>query len=226
MEVIMVATMPLLDELKALGTEQTRKTYRRHGVLGEQYGVSYADFGKLKKRIKVNHALAQQLWSSGIHDARILALMIADPQTTDSVLLDTWANDLDNYPVTDAFSHYVAQTPLAREKMEQWTQSDEEWLGATGWSILGILAQNDKTLPDSFFESYLTIIEHDLHNRKNRVRHYMNSALIAIGARNPQLEEKALATTSVIGKVKVDHGDTSCKTPDAATYIQKMKARR
>ncbi|MBA3943500.1 MAG: DNA alkylation repair protein [Herpetosiphonaceae bacterium] len=218
-----MSTLPILDQLKALGTEQARKTYRKHGVSGDQYGVSYAELKNLKKNIKVNHDLAKQLWSSGIHDARILALMIADPQDADSVLLDSWADDLENYPLSDAFSRYVAQTALAGEKMEQWTQSDSEWIGTTGWNILRDLATNDKNLPDDYFERYLMTIERDLHNRKNRVRYAMNSALITIGGRNPQLEEKALAVAKVIGKVIVDHGATNCKTPDAATDIEKMR---
>ncbi len=32
----------LMQELKSLGTEQNRKTYKRHGVQDELYGVSYA----------------------------------------------------------------------------------------------------------------------------------------------------------------------------------------
>ena len=75
----MTTDTQVLQELEALGKEQTRKTYRRHGVGENQYGVSYADLGKLKKRLKTDHALALKLWASGNHDARILALMIADP---------------------------------------------------------------------------------------------------------------------------------------------------
>jgi len=221
-----MSATPILEQLKTLGTEQARKTYRRHGVRGEQYGVSYADYKNLKKKIKVNHDLAQQLWASGIHDARILALMIADPQAADNLLLDAWVTDLDNYPLTDAFSQYVAQTAFAREKMEQWTQSEAEWVGATGWNILSHLALNDQNLPDAYFEPYLKIIEQNIHTRQNRVRHSMNNALIAIGGRNSQLEEKALAAAKIIGKVSVDHGETNCKTPDAAAYIAKMKVRR
>ncbi len=69
----------VLRELEALGSEQTRKTYRRHGVIEPLHGVSYGDLGKLKKRLKVNHPLALELWASGIHEARLLATMIADP---------------------------------------------------------------------------------------------------------------------------------------------------
>lgn len=222
----MVSTATILEQLKAQGSEQTRKIYRKHGVNGEQYGVSYATLKDLKKKLKTEHELARQLWASGIHDARILALLIADPQMADSALLDMWIKDMENYPLSDAFSHYVAQTVLAREKMEQWTRSDNEWIEATGWNILGEMALSEQDFPDEYFEGYLLIIERDLHHQKNRVRHTMNNTLIAIGSRNPQLEEKALAAAQVIGKVVVDHGETSCKTPDAAAYIAKIKARK
>jgi hypothetical protein len=34
-----------------------------------------------------------------------------------------------------------------------------------------------------------------------------------------------LAIAKKIGKVDVDHGETSCKTPDAGPYIRKMAKR-
>jgi hypothetical protein len=54
----------------------------------------------------------------------------------------------------------------------------------------------------------------------------MNNAVIAIGLVNDGLKAKALATAGRIGKVEIDHGDTSCKTPDAAEYILKSAARK
>src|SRR3990172_2622277 len=100
----------VMKQLESLGTEQNRKVYRRHGVGDNMYGVSYANLGKLKKRIKVDHDLAQKLWATGNHDARILATMIADPEQTTDKLLESWARDLSNYVLTDAFSAFAAQT--------------------------------------------------------------------------------------------------------------------
>ena len=54
-----------LESLKAMGTAQNQKVYGRHGVTGKMYGVSYANLGKLKKEIKMNHGLAVSLWSTG-----------------------------------------------------------------------------------------------------------------------------------------------------------------
>lgn len=99
-------------------------------------------------------------------------------------------------------------------------------MGRAGWRALAHDAMSDDELPDDYFESYLDIVEKDIHSRKNRVRDAMNSALIAIGTRNPRLEKKALGVAKAIGKVEVDHGETGCKTPEAADYIRKANQRK
>jgi 3-methyladenine DNA glycosylase AlkD len=216
----------VLATLQAMGTEQNRKVYRRHGVGENMYGVSFANLGSLKKKIKIDHGLAQKLWATGNHDARVLATMIADPKQANDKLLESWMKDLSNYVITDAFSVYASQTPLAGKKMEKWMTSKNEWIGQAGWSLLARLAMNDQTLPDSYFENYLETIERDIHTSRNRVRHAMNGALIAIGIRNNKLQKKAMAAAKRIGKVDVDHGETDCQTPDAAAYIQKTVERQ
>ena len=52
----------------------------------------------------------------------------------------------------------------------------------------------------------------------------MNNALISIGVRNPKLQKSATAAAVRIGTVEVDHGETSCKTPEAVSYIKKTVA--
>jgi hypothetical protein len=102
-----------------------------------------------------------------------------------------------------------------------WVEADDEWTGRAGWRLLAHLAMTDQVLEDAFFQPYLDVIETDIHGRKNKVRDAMNSALIAIGIRNEALETRALSVAAAIGKVEVDHGETNCKTPDAAGYIHK-----
>jgi 3-methyladenine DNA glycosylase AlkD len=216
----------VLASLEAAGTAQNRKVYRRHGVDDPLYGVSYAIQGKLAKQNKNDTELAIGLWETGNHDARILAAMIADPREIRSSRLNAWVRDLENYVLTDAFPDLVGQSPFARTKMRKWIRSGKEFVGAAGWGVLARLARQDSELTDEELEGYLETIEDEIHCRKNRARHFMNSALISIGVRNPRLERKALAAAKRIGKVEVDHGETSCKTPDAITYIKKTVARR
>jgi hypothetical protein len=74
------------------------------------------------------------------------------------------------------------------------------------------------------FLDRLAYVEKKIHSATNAEREAMNMALIQIGCRNAALRKAALAAAKRIGKVEVDHGDTACKTPDAAAYIEKTWA--
>lgn len=219
-------TAKVLKQLESLGSAQTRKTYGRHGVEGAMYGVSYADLGKLKKTIKVDHELARGLWASGNHDARILAAMVADPAAATPKELESWAKDLRNYALADALAGLASASPHAPKLMAKWLRSSNEWIAASGWNVLARRAASDPSLTDDELVSALKTIEAEIHQSQNRVRYAMNGALIAIGCRNPRLQKLAVAAAKRIGQVEVDHGDTDCKTPDAAAYIAKVVARQ
>ena len=97
--------------LEAKGNAGTAATYRRHGVAEPSAGVSYADLGAMAKHIGVDHALALELWATGVHDARILAATIADPEQLTSVTLRRWLDACGNYIVTDAVAVAAARAP-------------------------------------------------------------------------------------------------------------------
>lgn len=215
-----------MSALEKAGTAQCRKIYTRHGVAGAQFGVSHAALAALTKSIKTDHALATALWETGNYDARLLATMIADPAAITDRQLDSWASDLDNYCLADAFAKLATKTRFARAKAQQWAASREEWIGRAGWHLHAFRAMSDREIADEEMEALVATIEREIHTRKNRVRDAMNAALIVIGARNPRLTQKALAAANRIGVVDVDHGETGCKTPDAAEYIAKMLARQ
>ncbi len=210
-----------MQALKQSGTAQNRKVYRRHGVGEKQFGVSYANLGKLQKSIRQDHALALGLWDSGVHDARVLATMVADPQQMKSSDLDRWSKDLDNYVVTDAFVKLASQSRFAKAKINKWLRARNEWVASAGWGLVACLGDEDGVLTDAEAEEYLNTLERDIHQQKNRVRHTMNMALICLGLRSEKFKRMAVSAASRIGKVEVDHGETNCKTPDAAAYIEK-----
>ncbi len=152
--------------------------------------------------------------------------MIIDTKQAQEDLLDRMVKDISCYSLVDIFvRNIVSRSPHARKKMEQWIESKDEWVGRAGWMLLSILAMQDKDFPDSQLGQYLETIEKNIHQAENRTRRAMNSALISIGIRNDKLERLAIAAAHRIGPVEVDHGETACKTPDAAAYIQKARTR-
>ncbi|MBM3270462.1 MAG: DNA alkylation repair protein [Candidatus Sericytochromatia bacterium] len=209
----------VMDELARSGSEQTRKTYARHGAAEPMFGVSFATLKALMRRIGVDHDLALALWETGNYDARNLAVKIVDPPRLSSAELDRWAHEASaGCYYTDSLA---AEGPLGAQKLSEWLAARDERTRAAGWTLLGTLAQRDATLPDALFAERLAEIARNIHEAPNDEREAMNDAVIAIGCRSAALREAALDAAMRIGKVEIDHGDTACKTREAATYIAK-----
>jgi len=218
------ARMTLAEAMAALeraGSAQTRKTYARHGAKQPMFGVSFAVLSGLVKRIRVDHELALRLWDTGNFDARNLALKIADPAAMSPGDLDRWAG-ADQARMCEGYvAMLAAEGPYAHAKARQWLASSNEGQRCAGWNTLSQLAQRDASAPDSMFSDALARIEKTIHSAPNSERGAMNAAVIAIGCRSAAFRKAAAAAAKRIGNVEVDHGDTSCKTPDAAQYIEK-----
>lgn len=223
----MATAATVLEELRALGTERTAATYRRHGARGEVFGVLFGALKTLARRLGRDQPLAEALWQSGNVDARTLATMIAEPRTIPEATLDAWLADCD-YPIlTDGVAQVAASSPHGLARSEVWRASDQEHLGRAGWTVVALLAQARKGAPDdAWLQRCLAELSAGLQAAPNRKRESMLNALIAIGGSREGLEAEALELARALGPVEIDHGDTACQTPDAVQSIEKMAARR
>lgn len=212
-----------LAALKKLGKPRTAATYERHGLGDDAFGVSFADLGKLAKKIGHDHALALALWASGIVDARLLATMVADPARLDAKTVDRWLGTAKGHFLVDLTAAAVAKTAFAVEAVDRSRAASGEVERSFGYALVAHLLKNGAPLADAQLRRILGDIERDIHGSPNRARYAMNGALIAIGTW--RLPDEAVAAAQRIGTVEVDHGDTACQTPAAVPYIQKARAR-
>lgn len=222
----------LFDDVIALlqdsGSEQTRKTYRRHGVQDPMFGVSFAVLRPLAKKIGRDQRLAEELWKTGNFDCRVLATLIADPATIKKATLNGWAKDGGVRCISGDVARLVTATPWAAELSAKWCSASRESEQVLGWSVIAVLAMEEPESDDidELLATCLDVIESKIHTSLNYTRYAMNGALIAIGGRNAALKKRALTAANKIGRVDVDHGDTDCKTPEATAYIAKIWARK
>ena len=85
----------ILKKLKSLSDPKAVEGMARFGINPENtYGVSIPNLRKMAKEIGVDHTLAQQLWASSIHEARILASMIDKPELVAEEQMEEWVKNL------------------------------------------------------------------------------------------------------------------------------------
>jgi 3-methyladenine DNA glycosylase AlkD len=217
----------VLTALRKLGKPPTAAIYKRHGSGENVFGVLTSDIARIRKKIGVNHAFAMELWRTANAEARVLALSVADPAKLTPAEADRFVKDGPVRFVGCYLSALVARSPIAAKTMRAWMKSPDEHFREIGYGILAArLKEDPESMSDADAEKVLARIEKEIHRSPNWARYAMNSAVISIGVFKPALRVKAIETAKRIGKVEIDHGETSCKTPDAVPYITKAARRR
>ena len=217
----------IVEELREMGDPRAVKIWARMDMDTTNYlGVGLTKIKKLGKKIKKNHKLSEELWGTGIRDARLLSFTIADPKLFTKEEIVAKASELDFWDLTDNFcSFIVAKSPFGAELAEEWRHSDSEMVKRCAFISVSGLAKAKNKLDDSFFESYLGQIAEEIKTAQNWVKESMIIAAMSIGVRNENLYEKALKTTEAYGEIIVDYGETSCATPNAYNYLKSDRAK-
>lgn len=218
----------VMMKLKAMGTEQTKKTFVRHGATEPLFGVKTGDLKKLVKFIKKDQELALALYETGNSDAMYLAGLSVNPKLITIETLQQWVKKANWYAHAEyTVARVAAESPYALELAREWIDSDEEMIATCGWSTYAnyVSVTPDENLDLAEIRTLLHRVESTIHQEKNRVRYTMNSFVISVGAYIIALNEEAKQVAAKIGKVHVDVGQTACKVPLATDYIAKVEER-
>ena len=158
-------------------------------------GVPIPVIRQLAKSIGKNHELALELWSSEIHEARILACLVADPAKMTKSLMNAWTKEFDSWDVCDqCCSNLFDKTPFAYDVATKWSGAKQEFVKRAGFVMMAVLAVHDKQAPDEKFEPFFDLIELHATDERNFVKKAVNWALRQIGKRNRTLNKRAIAT--------------------------------
>jgi len=190
----------LLKKLKSMEKPENVEGMARYGINPKNnLGISIYKLRSIAKEIGKNHDLALKLWNSGIHDARLLACFIDDPEKVTSKQMDLWAYNFDSWDICDqACTSLFDLTPLAWEKIIQWSKHEKEFVKRGAFSLIAGLAVHDKNANDKMFEKLFPIIIRESNDDRNYVKKAVNWALRNIGKRNKILNKKAIETAKNI----------------------------
>ena len=193
----------LVAHLRSLRNEQNIAGKQSFGIVSrhEQLGVRMPVLRELARSHRCDHALALELWASGILEAMILATIIDNPKQVTRVQAERWVRACDNWAQTDACAALFDRTAFAEEKAHAWGKRKAEFVKRTGFALMAGMAVHRKELPDEIFLRFLPVIRREATDERNFVRKAVNWALRQIGKRNPPLRRAAIAEAKRILKL-------------------------
>ena len=193
----------ILRQLKSLSNPKAIAGMARFGIHPKNtYGVSIPVLRKMAKQIGKNHRLAEKLWHSGIHEARILAGMIDLPEMVTQEQMEGWVRDFDSWDVCDqCCSNLFDKTKFAHQKAVEWSRRKEEFVKRAGFVLMATLAVHDKEANNQKFLKFVPIIRREATDERNFVKKAVNWALRQIGKRNRSLNKEAIKIAKEIQKI-------------------------
>ena len=193
----------LVAHLYSLRDDANLVGQARFGITSkaERLGIAMPVLRELARSHRRNHALALELWASGIHDARILATLVENPNQITRAQMDQWVRDADNWAVTDALAFLFDRTEFAEAKAHAWSARQGEFVKRTGFAMVAGMAVHRPELPDEIFLDFLPVIAREATEERNFAKKGVNWALRQIGKRNPALRRAAMVEAQRIGKL-------------------------
>ncbi len=191
----------IVAEMRGLANPANVEGMARFGIeTTSALGLSVPQIRAIARRAGKSQPLAEELWATGIHEARWLASLVGDPQVITRSTMDRWTRDFDSWDVCDACCcNLFDRTPHAWAKIPKWAADKREYVRRAGFATIAAIAVHDKTAPDQVFLDALTLIENYAFDDRNFVRKAVNWALRNIGKRNSRLLPAAIACAERVG---------------------------
>jgi len=214
----------VMQELEVLGKERTKKIYMSNGAKEPLFGVATGSMKPIAKKIKLNQALADQLYATGNYDAMYFAGIIADPKAMTVADFERWIDAAYFYMISDfVVAVTLAETDIAQEVADKWIASGEELRMSAGWSCYCWLLGNrpDNEFSDSKLVNLLEIVKNTIHDAPERTKYSMNNFVYTVGVSYVGLHNTAVEVAKAIGPVEVQKDKKKSGVLLASERIQK-----
>lgn len=197
----------LVDILKNEANPANVEGMARFGIASNNtLGISMPMIRSIAKEIKKDHKLALEAFDTGIHEAKILASLIADPKQMTRETCDKWVKEFDSWDVVDQIcSNLWDKLPFCDDMIFDYAEKEEEFVRRTSFVLMACSSVHNKDLEDAAFEKYYPLIIKYATDERNFVKKAVNWAIRQIGKRNMNLRERALELCDEIRRTHPDN---------------------
>src|SRR5688572_12721420 len=182
-----------MAELRDRADPSRKPGMARVGIdISRALGLSMPNLRAVAKTCGVDHALAVELWETGIHEARILATLVADPETLTDVQRERWVLDITSWDLCDSAADLFGRALAHADPIKAWARRPEPFVKRCAFSMIARRAVWAKDAPDREFIGYLPLIRRASADPRNEVKKGVSWALRQIGKRNRALHSAAI----------------------------------
>ncbi len=184
----------IISQLQAMSSEKHKANVVKLGIPEENsIGVSTTEIRALAKKIEKSQELAYELWQSGYHEARLLAVLLFDKKKTTLEDVDTLMSDVISWDLCD---HLCKNLIVKMKDFDQlitlWITSDHTYKKRGAFTLMASAAIHKKDITAETLDDYLALIKEHSCDEQDHVKKSVSWALREIGKHDFDANEKAL----------------------------------
>ena len=166
----------VLKQLEAIADPTRLAGMARYGIsTSKALGVSIPELRRVARRMGNDHDRALALWTTGVHEARILASMTDEVERVTSSQMDDWAREFDSWDLCDQVcGNLFDRTPHAFRKARAWSARRSEFVRRAGFTTMACAAVHRKDVGDEPFDAFLPAIVSASTDERNYVKKAVN----------------------------------------------------
>ena len=183
----------ILKKLEALCSKDPGAVAKvRQLPVDQILGVSTRDIRTYAKTIGKNEALAEALWQVPYLEAKALAILLIEPKTVSSELIDKWVHEIADWSTCDLFVKTVmVPRPEAVDWVVKWSRQTKLYVKRAGLALMANLSMRAKTFDADTASTFCAIIEDAANDPRDHVRQATCWALREFGKSNSESHERA-----------------------------------
>ena len=189
-------------------------------------GTKLGDLRKIAKEIKMDHALALELWSTGKFMSRQLAILIMNKKELSQKLINKLDADIQKHEYDERLQlvDWLMANQLSKDKkavalMESWEKNSSSLQRRVFWYYQARLRWMGKT-NQSNTELLLSSIEDNLMKEKPEVQWAMNYTAGQIGKWQEAYRERCIAIGTKTGLYKDEVVPRNCTPSYLPEFIK------
>ena len=183
----------IIEELKANASEKYKVNIVKMGI-PEEYsiGVSTAVVRAIAKKIGKSNELARELWNSGYHEAKLLAVLVFDKKTISHDEIEKLICDVQSWDLCDHLcKNLIIKLKSYDEFISNWITSTHTYKKRAAFTLIASSVVRNKTITNDTLDDYLRIIQEYSDSEHEHVRKAISWALREIGKKDFTYNEKA-----------------------------------
>lgn len=184
----------IIEKLKQSSSEKYKANVIKMGIPEENsIGVPTSQLRTIAKEIGKSNEIAYELWNSGYHDAKLLAVLVFEVKKLSFQDIDQLMNDVISWDLCN----FICKQMIMKRKdygdfIEQWIDSNHVYKKRAAFVLIGSAVIKNKAMTHDTLAQYLYLIQMHLDYDHEHVKKAVSYALREIGKKDFEYNEKVL----------------------------------